>query len=411
MIYGTFPVPAAQAPAISRETASADGAMTTATLAAQVNPNLGETTYYFQYATNSSFAGAIDTPAAPAGIGSGFLPVKVSTELSGLAPSTAYYARVVAHSTFGGGEGTTVTGPTEQFTTVAAAPSASTGGVSEVSRDAATLSGTVIPGSTGAASDTRWCFEYGTGGGGYNLGSLPLLPGDAGQGTAPVPVTLHVVNLAPGSTYRFRLVAVNSLGLGLESTACGTEGGHESDGAEGTFTTPITFPAPVAVTGGASGVSQNAAAISGSVDPEGVSTSYEFQLGVDTSYGAEVFGEAGAGSEPESFSLALAHLQPNTTYHYRLVAISDGGTSYGADETFTTGGYTTTALSAPAALPLVATPAFAFPAAPSAGATHTGSVKTKHKTKKKRGRKGARRKAGRARRTGQRSAGKRRNGR
>ena len=246
-------------------------------------------------------------------------------------------------------------------------PTASTEGASEVTYDSATLSGAVVPGGVGAGSETRWCFEYGTGPSGeYNLGSLPLLAGDAGQGTSPVPVSVSLSDLQPGSTYRYRLVAVNALGMGLGSTACGTEGGQEADGAEALFTTPTTLPPPLAVTGAASGVSQNAATISGTVDPLGVRTSYEFQLGVDTSYGAEVFGEAGAGSEARAFSLALVTLQPDTTYHYRVVAIGQGGTTYGADATFTTGGYPSAALSAPPTTPLIATPVFAFPAEASA---------------------------------------------
>jgi hypothetical protein len=421
VIYGPFPVPAAKAPVVAGESSSGYG-VASATITARVNPDLAATTYYFQYGTSSTLAGAASVPVAPAEVGSGYLSVTESAELSGLQPSTTYYYRAIVHSAFGGGAGSTAMGPIQSFRTAAPLPSVSVEGVSEVSYDAATVQGTVNPGSVGSSSDTRWCFQYGTGsGGGYNLGSLPLSAGDAGQGTADVPVTLRLTDLEPGSTYRYRLVAVNSLGLGLGSTACGTEGGHESDSAEASFTTPITLPAPSAVTGAASGVAQNAAVIAGTVNPDGVSTSYEFQLGLDTSYGAEVFGEAGAGSEAEAFSLSLTNLQPDTTYHYRLVAISAGGTSYGADASFTTGGFASAALTAPVAPPLVATPLFAFPSA-AAVVAPAGKKATGKKAKKKRkgvgrkrksvGKKGSRaRRAVRAGGSGHRRAGKRRSGR
>jgi streptogramin lyase len=376
-IYGTFPTPVAEAPAISGESASGFG-LTSATISAQVDPNLLDTTYEFQYGTEPSLARAVSVPVTPADIGSGFLPRPVEADLSGLQQSTTYYYRVLARNSFGA-SGTTTTGPTRAFTTLAPTPSVTTGDTSEVTFDSATLTGVVTPGSVGAASDTKWCFQYGTGASSeYNLGSAPLLPGDAGQGTAAIPVSVDLTGLQGGATYRYRLVAVNSLGLGLTSTACGSEGGHEADGSEGMFTTPISLPGPLASTGGASAVSENAAVISGTVDPQGFRTTYEFQVGIDTSYGAQVFGEAGEGSESRPVGVSLQYLQPGTTYHYRLVAISPGGTSYGADATFTTSVFVTAALSAPAATPLVATPVFAFPAAPG-----TAKVDAKKKLVKK----------------------------
>ena len=293
--------------------------------------------------------------------------------------------------------GAMVAMPSQVFATPL--PAASTEGVSEVIFDAATLHGTVIPGGSEAASDTRWCFEYGTGGSPeYNLGSLPLLAGDAGEGTSGVPVSVRVNGLEPASTYRYRLVAVNALGTGLGSTACGTEGGQEADGAEGLFTTPVSLPVPLAVTGTASGISQNAATISGTVDPRGFPTTYEFQFGIDTSYGVQVFGAAGEGLEPAPVSLSVPYLQPGTTYHYRLVAINQGGTSYGADAMFTTPVFPTAVLSAPAVPPLIATPAVTFPSDTTATTTKGKSMtagkarkrKSRRKTTAKKGRKAGR---------------------
>ena len=260
-------------------------------------------------------------------------------------------------------------------------PAVSTEGAREVVFDAATLAGTVNPNGTEASSDTRWCFEYGVGStSGYNLGSAPAVAQDAGSGTTPVPVSTRLTGLSAGMTYRYRLVAVNDLQEGTTQSPCGIQGGQQTTGAEGLFTTPIYIPPPLVVTGGASGVEQNTATVTGTVDSEGSRTTYEFQFGVDTGYGVEIFGSAGSGTQSEPFTLTLNDLQPATTYHYRLLATNPGGTTYGADQTFTTSVYPTETLTAPPTPPLLSVPAVTFPTEPQTTALNPT---VKHKKTKK----------------------------
>ena len=119
------------------------------------------------------------------------------------------------------------------------------------------------------------------------------------------------------------------------------------------------------------------------MNPQGVKTTYEFDLGVDTGYGTRIFGEAGSGSEAQTFNTSLAELTPATTYHFRLIATNMFGTSYGADETFTTPAIPGSLLSAPAPTPLV-------PAPPSrrsetgAGAPPPNASKPAHRKPRKR---------------------------
>ena len=97
-------------------------------------------------------------------------------------------------------------------------PAVSTEGATEVVFDAATLTGTVNPNGTEALSDTKWCFEYGVGStGGYSLGSAPAVAQDAGSGTTLVPVNARLTGLSAGTTYRYRLVAVNDLEEGTSA--------------------------------------------------------------------------------------------------------------------------------------------------------------------------------------------------
>jgi hypothetical protein len=107
--------------------------------------------------------------------------------------------------------------------------------------------------------------------------------------------------------------------------------------------------APAVSTSSASSVGPNSATLNGSVNPNGASTSWYFEYGSTTSYGAKTSTQnAGSGTSSVAVSAPISGLQANHTYHFRLVASSGGGSSQGADETFSTGnapGVTTSAAS------------------------------------------------------------------
>jgi hypothetical protein len=104
------------------------------------------------------------------------------------------------------------------------------------------------------------------------------------------------------------------------------------------------------------------ATVAGTINPEGLETSYELDLGIDTTYGTSIYGEAGSGSAPTEVTVSLQNLAPGTTYHYRMVAINSDGRSslVGADRTFTTPAYNNP-ITQPFTAPLIPTPATAFP--------------------------------------------------
>lgn len=95
---------------------------------------------------------------------------------------------------------------------------------------------------------------------------------------------------------------------------------------------------PTVQTGAATGVTSAAATLTGTVNPQGTATSYRFEYGTTTAYGATTTTvDAGAGSAPVAASAALTGRSPNTTYHYRLVALRGGVVvATGEDRTFTT---------------------------------------------------------------------------
>jgi hypothetical protein len=100
---------------------------------------------------------------------------------------------------------------------------------------------------------------------------------------------------------------------------------------------PYAPPAPTATTGAATNVTATGATLNGTVNPEGTATTYSFQFGTTTSYGFQtVPGNAGSGTSSVSVSTKVAPLSPGTTYHFRVVAVNAGGTTFGADRTFMT---------------------------------------------------------------------------
>jgi hypothetical protein len=99
----------------------------------------------------------------------------------------------------------------------------------------------------------------------------------------------------------------------------------------------VAAVAPAVVTGSATSVTQNAATLNGTVDPQGEATTYHFDYGTTDGYGLQTpEAPAGSGSGPVAVTAALTGLTGNTTYHYRVVATNTDGTTNGTDRTFTT---------------------------------------------------------------------------
>jgi hypothetical protein len=318
-------------PAVDSESSAVYGP-TVAGLQAQINPENEDTKYYFQYGATASYESG-DIPAVPgADVGSGFGDVSVETGVTGLQANGLYHYRVVAINATG-----ETYGPDQTFTTPPPPPVVITGGASEITSIAATVSGTVNPGGLSA----KYYYQYGIS---TEYGSKTAIA-FAGAGEAPRSVQVILQDLNPGTTYHYRLVSENE---------DGTSYGEDQQVTTGTYADPV------AVTGQASGITSNAATLLGTVDPEGIHGRYEFELGGDTTYGIQVFGDAGTGSESEPVQLSVANLLPGTVYHYRVCAITEAGSACGADVSFVTPGILSPLVSPPS-LPFLGIPAIGFP--------------------------------------------------
>jgi hypothetical protein len=192
----------------------------------------------------------------------------------------------------------------------ATAPTAFTGPVTSVAPATATVSGSVNPNGT----PTTWYVEYGT----STTYGTKTTAVSAGSGTSAVAVSASLTALKPGTTYHYRFVATSTAGTG--------------HGADGILTTSA---APAAATSGASSVTSTSATLNGTVDPSGRPTTWYVEYGTSTSYGTKTPAkDAGAGSGAIAVAVSVTGLTTGRTYHFRLVATSDAGTSRGADRTF-----------------------------------------------------------------------------
>ena len=140
---------------------------------------------------------------------------------------------------------------------------------------------------------------------------------------------------------------------------------------------------PKATTGDASNLATTLATLNGSVTPNGRATSYHFDYGTSTSYGSSTpTAQAGNALTAANVSAALAHLKPNTTYHFRLAATSPDGTSFGADKTFKTPQFTIKIVSKKAKVDGKGKATITISCPSNALTSCKGSIKLKAKSKK-----------------------------
>ena len=96
-------------------------------------------------------------------------------------------------------------------------------------------------------------------------------------------------------------------------------------------------PVPTVTTTAASSITASTATLNGTVNPNGISTTYDFDWGTTVSYGSMTTAtSAGSGSSAVAVSANLSGLAAGTTYHYRLGGTNSNGNGNGTDLQFTT---------------------------------------------------------------------------
>ena len=346
---------------------------TGATLNGSVDPNGSSTSFYFEYGTSGSYGTVTSTQSA----GSGTSATPVNTTISSLAAGTTYHYRLDAVN----GNGTTY-GPDQTFTTTAGPPVVTTGGSSAITSTGALVNGTVDPqGLTSSAY-----FQYGTTSSYGSQTATQTLPGnlvpDPGcangtttgwstTGTAPTTFQSQTgwASVGPASC-RFTTGSIPSGGYSEAYISPAIQ--NISAGAQYTISADLNV---LSLSAGQSAVLyvgwQNASGsslgkikvaatktagtttLSGTLTAPANATQAQPTISVENAVGtADLYFDnvqltaAGTGTL-QNISAQLASLTPNTAYHYRTVATSSAGTSYGPDQTFTTAPLPTSTASSP----------------------------------------------------------------
>lgn len=213
-IHVFTPVPAAgtEPPTVSAVTD------TTAHLSAEVDPGAGPPPGSFAAFELSADGGDTWTSTPSQEVTA---PGPVEADLTGLEPNFDYLVRTVV----GNELERHVSNPTS-FSTLPVAPLVVTGAATDVSETTAVINGTINP----AGLQTTYYFEYGLTDA-YGSRVPAAIDAVAGNGHAPRIFSRTLEDLQPGTTYHYRIVAENEIGV--------------SQGEDRTFTAlaPAAIPA------------------------------------------------------------------------------------------------------------------------------------------------------------------------
>jgi phosphodiesterase/alkaline phosphatase D-like protein len=237
----------------------------------------------------------------------------VTADLSGLTPFAIYHYRIVAIRS--DGKGFPTRGRDQTFSPAPSQrPSVDETSFSNVSPTSVSLNALINPNK----ASTSYRFQYGLS---PSYGAQTYPSESIGSDQVDHAVTSTLTGLQPGTTYHFRVVAVNING--------------PANGEDVTFNTPA---APAVFDTSATGITTTAATLGASLGAGYRSTTYHFEYGLTSTYSAHTPESSSIGADNLAHAVAatVSGLAPSTTYHYRVVANNEIGTTDGPDRTFTT---------------------------------------------------------------------------
>ncbi len=316
-------VASADPPAVTIENAT-NPTVSTADLEGTVDPKGQSTTWRFQYIDGVHYAENLQSSYPPflsalnGPSGTTSVAKTVTGQLTGLQANTTYHVRLLAENLDGQSEAAAA----GTFTTAQAAPLVNTYPSEPVGSETAALDGVVAPRNE---ATTYW-FEWGTedcefsacqstphAPAGFNeIQQINLPGGENGEGewnlTFEGQTTSNLQTNPTGAAVQLALEGLSTIGTGNVSVT----------GASSSYEYLITFTGALADT-----------------DVEQVTTAngpnpMPGNLGVRTVL------QGGYRTSPKHVSHSLTNLEPETTYHFRLVAENSIGTTETPDREFTT---------------------------------------------------------------------------
>jgi hypothetical protein len=176
-------------------------------------------------------------------------------------------------------------------------------------------------GRAGGPEVTNCHIEYGFNAPGFNGGYTSTAPCSVATPYAgdTTDVTADFTGLFPETDYHYRVVASNANGQNRTNDKV-----FHTLAVLGVRTDPAT------------NLTRTSADLNGSLNPDGIATTYHFEFGITTQYNNRTpeRNATPGGAEESVAPESISGLQPGRTYHYRLVAKSSLGKTKSADGTF-----------------------------------------------------------------------------
>lgn len=233
---------------------------------------------------------------------------KFISSLSHLIGGTTYYVRAYAKNKAGIGYGMAMS-----FKTLGQSPTATTNTATGINTSEAKINAVI----NSNYLSTEVSFEYGT----TIFYSQSLIATERFVlNNENVPVSATLTNLAPGTTYHYRVKAVNSLG-----TTFGNDMSFTTLGLKPTVTTLS-----------ASNYTTTGTKLNATVIANYLPTTVTFEYGISINYGQIITADQSpvSGNASVLVSANLTSLISGANYHFRVKAVNSLGTSLGNDMSF-----------------------------------------------------------------------------
>ena len=247
-----------------------------------------------------------DPASSPPGSNFSADSTDVSATISGLTTGATYHYRFSAENEHGKNVGI------DRIVVPAFVLQLQTLPATNLDTNGATLNASLDPDNKA----TSYKFQYGL----TTSYGLETATASAGSGSGTTSVGTPVTSLPSGRTFHYRVIATNSDGTTI--------------GPDRTFRT--ASPPDIASVR-ASDATGTSAVLHADINPVGFDTKYFFEYGTSTGYGQVIPAapeDLGEGTSPVSVTQTVTNLQQGSTYHFRVVAENEWGTTESSDTTF-----------------------------------------------------------------------------